>query len=45
MEEKPSPKAQKEKKKPGGSGFVFYAVFVFGALAAGLVIILMRSNS
>jgi hypothetical protein len=34
----------RKKKKPGGGGFVIYALFVFTALAVGLVVILMRSK-
>ena len=35
---------ERKKKKSGGGGFVFYALFVFTALAVGLVVILMRSK-
>jgi len=34
-----------KKKKRNGSGFIFYAIFVFTALGAGLIVILMRSQS
>lgn len=36
--------ADRKKKKSGGQGFVIYAIFVFTALAVGLVVILMRSK-
>ncbi len=42
MENEESP--EQKKKKPGGQGFVIYAIFVFAALAVGLVVILMRSK-
>ena len=42
MENDTSP--DRKKKKPGGQGFVIYALFVFTALAVGLVVILMRSS-
>ena len=35
---------ERKKKKSGGGGFVIYAIFVFTALAVGLVVILMRSK-
>lgn len=42
MENEKSP--GRKKKKSGGQGFVIYALFVFSALAVGLVVILMRSK-
>ena len=33
-----------KKKKSGGQGFVIYALFVFTALAVGLIVILMRTK-
>jgi hypothetical protein len=42
MENEESP--NQKKKKTGGQGFVIYAIFVFTALAVGLVVILMRSK-
>jgi len=45
MENRQSPPNPEKKKKSAGSGFVFYALFVFAALAAGLIVILMRSQS
>lgn len=45
MKNRVSPPDHEKKKKPANSGFVFYALFVFAALAAGLIVILMRSNS
>lgn len=34
----------KKRKKSGSGGFVFYALFVFSALAVGLIVILIRSK-
>jgi hypothetical protein len=45
MEEKQLSPDSKKKNKTAGSGFIFYAVFVFAALAAGLIVIIMRSHS
>lgn len=40
------PKKQQKKTKPTNiSGFLPFAVFVFSALAVGLVVILMRSQA
>jgi hypothetical protein len=33
------------KKKPGGSGFLPFAIFVFTALAVAVVVILIRSQA
>jgi hypothetical protein len=39
-------KEQQKKKKPSGSsGFLPFAIFVFAALAIGLVVIIMRSQA
>lgn len=39
-------KKQRKKNKPSGSsGFFAFAIFVFSALAVGLVIILLRSQA
>jgi len=41
-----TPKEQQKKNKPSGSsGFFAFAIFVFSALAVGLVVILMRSQA
>lgn len=36
---------KKEKKKQGASGFLPFAIFVFTALAVGLVVIILRSQA
>lgn len=41
----PPKKHQKKNKPSGTSGFFAFAIFVFTALAVGLVVILMRSQA
>lgn len=45
MEDRQASPESSKKKKPAGSGFIFYALFVFAALAAGLIVIVIRSQS
>jgi len=42
---KTSQNIKNQKKKHGASGFFPFAIFVFAALAVGLVVILLRSQA
>lgn len=43
--DRPTKKHQKKTKQNNSSGFLPFALFVFSALAVGLIIILMRSQA
>ncbi len=45
MKAEESPKKSDKNTKPGGSGFLAFAIIIFSALAIGLAVILIRSKA